>query len=573
MSEIVNLESVVHEENPTDIWNKHIQGAVSKFLKTAVVIDNQPWIRQSTSEEIIEVDTVEESGFGDERSELISPDTVPIESIHDLDLRSVSDVFSERGIACAFVLPDDLNKNQQEKKNRALLAAKVSDLVVIDWYLESKDSSLTLQILEDIARADTQENGRLRLICIYTGEPLNEAIFNDVKEHLKRGGVSLENMQGADLCAHSSSTIVVIKNKSETSAKKLPDELIKLFSKFANGLIPSFALAAVGAIRRNTHHMLTRFGASIDSAYISNRLITNPPGDVAELMRELMVAECDNALGLERIADEYLEKKTISLWLDAFSDKLQPVSYDVKSGNENKNITINREVLDCLLHHGIGDNDFKNNDGEKIRFPEIKRNKVSEAISGDVEKSKKAQNEFSRLVAFRREAYGSTTRLMNPGWFPSLTTGTILKFNEGGSERYLMCFTPACDTLRIQGSRPFVFIEGSECRRKYNLVVTNSKGDSVGVYFDKKYPVVKTFHFNPDNETQRVRATKEVNELEATKFFLNSVGDMPIKFEWVGEIRYSRATSEMASLANIWMRIGIVDSEYLRLAAKGHFKF
>ncbi|MGM7650074.1 hypothetical protein, partial [Serratia marcescens] len=60
---------------------------------------------------------------------------------------------------------------------------------------------------------------------------------------------------------------------------------------------------------------------------------------------------------------------------------------------------------------------------------------------------------------------------------------------------------------------------------------------------------------------------------EATKFFLNSVGDMPIKFEWVGEIRYSRATSEMASLANIWMRIGIVDSEYLRLAAKGHFKF
>ncbi|MCI2294127.1 response regulator receiver domain [Enterobacter sp. I4] len=544
-------------------WGEHIQGAVKKFLKTAVIIDNQPWIRMDAEKIKTNENDLRNTGMDGDMPQLTAPEIVTSSGAHDLDLRAISDVFSEKGIACAFVLPDDANKDKQQKLNRAINAAKVSDIVVIDWYLESKSAALTLEVLEEIAKSDSAENGRLRLICIYTGEPLTDNIFNDVIASLKKGGIDVDRISGENFCAHSKSTIITLKNKNQLPASSLPEALIQIFSRFANGLIPSFALAAIGAIRNNTHHMLTRFSANIDAAYVSNRLITNPPGDVAELMRELMVSECDNALGLERIADDYLESKTITKWLNYNQEKIKPLKYQDK----DKEIHINLDFISSLLKNGINDNDFMHDDGSRIAFPEKKRDLLSVSLTGSELVSKKCQNEFSKLVAFRRESTGSTTRLMNPEWLPSLTTGTILSYiNNEKQKKYLMCFTPACDTLRMSSSRPFVFIEGSAATsKKYNLVISSENGEDIGVFFDKRNPIVRTYSFSPDKETQRVRACKK------EKKYIFS--DNNIDFEWIGEIRYSRATSEMASIANNWMRIGIIDSEYLRLASKGHFKF
>ena len=73
--------------------------------------------------------------------------------------------------------------------------------------------------------------------------------------------------------------------------------------------------------------MVTRFGSHLDSAYVANRLISDPPEDVAEMMRELLVAECDNALGLESVADRYLDKYALTHWLAHNKDKFVEPSY------------------------------------------------------------------------------------------------------------------------------------------------------------------------------------------------------------------------------------------------------
>ncbi|MEY8709478.1 response regulator receiver domain [Mangrovibacter phragmitis] len=562
MSESNKMEGLTSES--CSAWNIHTHKAIMKFLKTAVIIDNQPWIRTGR----LPTTLYHDSGMDGPKKELTPPTQEHIDSPHDLDLRSVSDIFSEKGISCAFVLPDDSNNDRQQKINRALLAAKNSDLVVIDWYLESNSSGLTLQILQKIAENDSNENGRLRLICVYTGESLTSGIFSDIKKSLSSGGVTVSDIQDEVFCAQSKSTIIILRNKEKLPANELPDEVIRLFSRFANGLVPSFALAAVGAIRRNTHHMLTRFSQIIDYAYISNRLITNPPGDVAELMRDLIVAECDNALGLERIADEYLENEAINLWLDKFASSIKATTYK----SQDKEIAIDRSFIDSLLKAGIDDNGFQDINESKVSFPEKKRFLISEVLSGSKEKSKNAQDQFSRLVAFRRESYGSTTRIMNHTWLPSLTTGSVLRYTSNNTKKYLMCFTPACDTLRItEKSRPFVFIEGVENPKRYNFVISSQNGENIGISFEKKHPIVHTFMFTPDIETQRVRARK-VSTDSPPKFYFDSSDDISIEFEWLGEIRYNRATSEMASIANTWMRIGILDSEYLRLAARGQIK-
>jgi len=556
------------------IWSDHIQSAVGKFLKTAVVIDNQPYIKEFSHKKINQEQPKGNSGLGDDSAAiLVPPDEEAQAGAHDLDLRKVSDVFAENGVACAFVLPDDAINDDEAKKARALCAAKASDIVIIDWYLKRQDASLTLQILKEIAESDCQENGRMRLICVYTGEPLDNSIFGDVKTHLAEGGLKLHDVEGMEFCASKDSTLVVLLNKEDVPAELLPCKLICLFARLADGLIPAFALAAVGAIRKNTHHMLTRFGKSLDSAYIANRLITNPPGDVAELMRELLVAECDNALGLDSVADDYLERDSISKWLDKNEQVFIRKNFEVKVEGVKKSISTDRETINGLLSYGLSDKGITIDGSNRVGFPEFHRGKISESLAGSQINARRAENEFSRLVSFRREAFGLSASLISPNWKPSLTTGTVLRYQDNDHFRYLMCFTPACDALRIEEPRPFVFLEGTENTKPYNMVMKVEGGRSVGLHFDKKYPVVRTFLFSPDKETQRVRGEKKDLDGQPSCFVFNSLEGEVIEFTWLGEIRYGRASSEMATLANVWMRIGVIDSEYLRLAGREHFPF
>ncbi|MEL7981627.1 response regulator receiver domain [Vreelandella titanicae] len=550
-------------------WNQHIKRAVSEFLKTAVIMDNQPWVREQNIDRSGQVASNEDTGFDEALPELVVPDSSAEGPTHDLDIRAVSDVFALNGIACAFVLPDDNVAEDQRKIERAVAAAKVSDLVVIDWYLKQQDESLTLNILQEIAKSDTRENGRLRLICVYTGEPLKDSILSDVSCFLKKGGVVTENVDKEEYCAVGEHTLVVIKNKTITPADQLPSDLISLFSHFAEGLIPAFSLAAVGAIRKNAHHMLTRFGKWLDSAYIANRLITDPPGDVSEMLRDLFISECDAALGLEAVADRYLETIPISFWLSNNKNSI--------GGQTHKKLDINGDLLLEILRNGVKDQKSFNGDTDDINIPQNSRNLISAALAGSLEASKKSEHEFARLVALKREAFGRSKLIGDENWKPTLTTGTLIKVklkdavvdehDETIPEifEYLICLTPACDTLRLNEITPFVFLRAKIEDRRYGIVLREKNGEEVCLRIDAKNPVLKTFFFAPDEEFQRVFAIKD--EDSDFKFLDSDDQD----FLWLGEVRYTRAASEMAGLVRNWMRIGISDSEYLRLTSEGKF--
>lgn len=454
-------------------WSQHIQGAVSEFLKTAVVIDNQPWVRPSKKKSATEAQEsgATDSGMGEETDYQATPPTTtaePEDHLHDIDLRAVSDAFVSQGVACAFVLPDDEDPtaSPELKIERAVAAAKISDLVVIDWYLADKSESLTLQILKRISESDSEENGRLRLICVYTGEPLKDSILEDIIKSLKDGGVTVEKSSEINYCATGENTVVAVFNKTETKAKDLPSELIKLFSRFSDGLIPAFSLAAVGAIRKNAHHILTRFGKFLDTAYISNRIITDPPGDVSEMMRDLFVAECDSAIGLEAVADRYLDTEGITKWINIKSSEIQ-----TQTQGET---VVDKSVLLQLLNEGIKAAVTMGERTKKI--PQKHHLLVSSALAGAKKDHRESEHEFARLAALKREAYGRSKLFSDQGWRPSLTTGTIVMYtprtdqNQGVAE-YLICLTPACDTLRLTGETPFVFLRTKVNEEKFGMVL------------------------------------------------------------------------------------------------------
>ncbi|UCV11314.1 hypothetical protein KI614_14375 [Dechloromonas denitrificans] len=642
---------------PEEIWQQHCMNAVKSFLKNVVIVDNEPY----TPPENAQLKTIQaplaipvDVGMGGVQAaaELSQPVTTQTQgdaltggadlTAHRLDIIEISDSFADAGLSCAFVLPKDTDTDSDAKKKRALKAAKAADVLIIDWHLEKQSPELTKEILKELAEQDINEGNRLRLICIYTGNMVTVEILNEAVSALGSGGIDLSKVDGET--AKSAACLLAIVNKYTVPSSDLPEKIITLFTKLNDGLIPSFALASVGAIRKNTHHLLTRFESDLDSAYIANRLITDPPEDIAELMRDLLVAEFENSLSYDAVADEYLTPKPIENWLqtkiktpnsnkaestetshikletiktkitknrkevasalDIRNEDVQAIEQAIGAKIDNiktkekrvaikKEGDVNMELINQLLKHGINDKGVNKPASEtpQIDIHESNRKHISAFLSGSTQESINRENKFSRMVALRREAFGSHKAPWNTSWVPSITTGTILKLktiekdkkNESAVEpngenndninsadskeksTYYICLTPACDTLRLEEKSAFSFIKAEENTKSYNLVVKNEDGLDLHLKFSTKSPEIFTFKFAPDPIKKRVIGERVDDGNNKFKFPRSDVQE----FIWMGEMRYSRAVSEIAKISSTWMRIGLIDSEHLRIAAKG----
>ena len=661
------------------LWLDHCKKAVRKFLKNVVIIDNEPVVRENRlppsslpadsavhgsggastgiTNDIGNYDLVPgDFGLGalatSLRSSMLSsvdissptqsstskpsPNEVSqgaklesgVAETHTLDIRTVSDAFAEAGLACAFVLPE-LNTPDEEKIiKRSLSAASIADIVILDWYLKEKSSTLTQKILEQIARADCNSHGRLRLICIYTGQRTLGNVLMDAQGALKSGGLSASAIPGFPNAVKSKNCVLMVLNKHETSANALPAAIIDAFTILSDGLVPSFALAAVGAIRNNMHHMLTRFDKDLDAAYIGNRLITDPPEDVAELMRDLLVNECDSSLTIDAVGEEFLASSAIKKWLGARHRAPEPMaakaapnqadpsqviqklikqlsadrpnaakSYEtdvatIESLERNLRETlallkgkgrdaptkvtklehVSLPMIEDLLEHGINDKGINPAPGAKlsVEIAEKHRRHISAYLAGSVTASESSENKFSRLVGLRKEAFGGNGIALDAAVSPALTTGSILSFCEGAEvgpvkPSYLLCLTPACDMLRLNGARAFSFIEAFESASAYNIVIKDSGGKDIFLRFDTKLPEIRTFKFLPDLDRKRV-VSRPVESHASGIFEFDSTSGL--KFAWLGELRYSRIVSEVGKIMGTWMRIGVIDSEFLRIMGK-----
>ncbi|WP_248805518.1 response regulator receiver domain [Pseudomonas sp. MWU13-2100] len=197
------FEGEASEVNSHDSWLEHCLTAAKKFLKNAVVIDNEPFVEGPRKvSDVSSVIAPFDDGMGtleivgSESASIVEPGDSFLESVaeHQLDIRKVSDAFAEKGLNCAFVLPDDSNFDEELVVRRVLNSALISDIVVIDWYLYKNSSALTRRILKEIALSDVAENGRLRFICVYTGQTIAEQVYEDIKESLKGGGVHVDSV-------------------------------------------------------------------------------------------------------------------------------------------------------------------------------------------------------------------------------------------------------------------------------------------------------------------------------------------------------------------------------------------
>jgi len=152
--------------------------------------------------------------------------------------------------------------------------------------------------------------------------------------------------------------------------------------------------------------------------------------------------------------------------------------------------------------------------------------------------------------------------------------GTIL--SDKSHKKYFYCITPACDTIRLKNKkRSFVMIELEKPDGKPSLLIPI--GDKVEKFrINPKPYCIRTFEFKGDDTNGRVMAKVEVTEQQKKSFVFEAIGNAEgetVKLEWLGEVRRNRANRDMAELNREWLRLGIKDSEYLRLASKGYAEF
>lgn len=572
-------------------WKELTLEAVQEFVTSAVVIDDSPELRREESD-VVEVNSIEAVadddglGYDADNGDIPLSESEGLESYedsgndHNIYIQDLTHAFQKSSIPCSFILPRETDV-EEDIANDIAKAANLADILVLDWHLKNKLPVVAMSALRKIAEVDALQNGRVRLICIYTGESVENLrdIYKAAENALEDGGLSFTESNPESQKGRGEHHYLMVLQKQSVIDVDLPEKLLEAMTELANGILPSFALAAIAALRKNAHHIASRFPKELDAAYAGNRLITDPASDIDELMRSLIISDFDSAIGLERVADRMLGSERINEWIRVNNYPKNTPNTDINGKNsaaEAITIKMDKEFI-CGLNTGYVDgnrNEAVFMNGSKYQFNETQKSKVSSTFhdGGSVEAIKKAtmntEGKFARLVALKREAYGQSKLFSEKQWCPSLALGTLLRLSpDQGNVQYLYCLTPACDTVRLRGvDRGFVFLKLEEVnadKAKKDLIITLSDTTEVKLRINLSPWHICTYIFKGDNNIGRVMATKEE---ESSMFFFMSE---ETKLEWLGEVRHDRAMRDMAELNRAWMRLGVMDSEYLRLASKG----
>jgi Response receiver domain len=99
-----------------------------------------------------------------------------------LNAKALTDAFLKQAVICGLYKPDPGEQIVDVSRNAALHA----DVIVVDWYLEGQNSQKAKEIICDVLREDLKENGRLRLITVYTSQPGCAALASELFEELER---------------------------------------------------------------------------------------------------------------------------------------------------------------------------------------------------------------------------------------------------------------------------------------------------------------------------------------------------------------------------------------------------
>jgi len=545
-------------------FEKHCRAIASDFLQTVVIVDNQPEPEAKTVEGPATRSRATSPLKAAAKPRKEADDTVAAQAetdSHRLEYRTVANAFAAKGLTCGSFYPDQEKLRRSEIVETSVDIARHADVAILDWQLEDGSPDAAIEIVGKLLSEDRDIGGRLRLIAIYTAATPLE----DQTKTLKDALPDLPLVQTSPVTLEDKNCRIRFFNKPTIGSQygddtnvvawnQLPDRVEQEFADFTKGLLRSFALKSVASIRADTHRILAQFPPELDGAFAGQRASLPDPDDAGRLMKDVMLSEISNSIETMDVPSATLGSVAAQKWLADQSKLHSPkanIQFKPKPGGltyNEKSLNIDAVARRYLLKAGLSEKTDGN--GTQLK-------KIFSAFYADNAESDKAQRKFSMLTTLVTHPGRGGDRL--PVRKPILTLGVLLEEvpDGDGTAQRLLCLQPRCDSVRLTKERGFLMVELEKDNSTFDLIVMDDQ-EPTSFRLNHKDPRLTTIVFKPSKTEKAVVADKS----DGAWVFLDS---QDRRWRWLGEVRETQVLSYVAKLTGNYSRIGIDQSEWLRL--------
>lgn len=487
-----------------------------------------------------------------------------------LDAKKLIEKSLDLGIVCSVLR---VTKSDRSSK-RLVKAARNADIVSLDWEVEGDGGELARDVIVGIVKSDIRQNGRVRLISIYTAMRNRQDILKKIRDKLKsdcQGSYQISDgcVTNKDESGAASLRIVCLLKPNgirktrvsqvphEVDEQGLPEKLLSEFGKLSEGLLGNAAMATIASVRDVTHHVLKMFDGKMDGPYFQHRATIEQPHEAENYAIDMVLSEIKKSVIRKNIT-LFVNKEAIGRAIsEKFSGADQTLTYrtKIKGGvSKETNFDLTEAQAIQLICDGLTHFSAKGLASQVANFNKKGAKKFLSTLFE--EKIEDALHELARFASISQlgfQPHGH--RALVGDLAPSLTTGTIIKPIRVNA--YYICLQAICDTVRRTEISPFifakltkvdevgrqpVFVVPTSAARKTSYITLATESDA--------YTNLEYIKFEPEEQTEIVVASK-IRKGEYRFIDVNGVS-----YKWLGNAKGRRSMRAAQSVAKSMERIG-----------------
>lgn len=520
--------------------------AARDFLRSAVVVDDQPYLEPSQSPAppsdaadptIAEIPVAE------------PPPPEDGELTGQLDVEAVVRAFASLGIVCAVIKPSQTDDPPDQV---VLNAAAGADLIVLDWELYRDDGARATNLIRSLA---TRPARGWLVIAIYTKSERLSQIAERV-ENVVREACGGADREGLAIRASGIAVHVLAKPTTEraqitpdtpvVSPEELPTRLVEMFAQAAGGLLSNAALRGLTALRDGAPVVLRAFDGGIDPGFVAHRLLLPRPSDAEDQAVALLAAEFAAMLESAGIEAE-VNHAAIRSWLDARGIKsdseITPTLWDAvfkPSASSGRFAAVVSALERGITATSVNGREMSLRDGGFKSAAGLFSPSSADGIS--------ANTRFAHLMSIESRYRADP---------PTLGLGTICQ----GDDEVWVSLQPACDSVRLRAPAAFPLVPLREVTDAEQFALVIVDGGSPRYFTPPtKFRNVQVRTFTPDAERGEVLASTA-----GEGWIFRDNEDR--SYRWLATLREQHAQRLARRFADRLSRLGLEESEWLRLSA------
>ena len=474
------------------------------------------------------------------------------------------------GLICSVLRP----KKEEDIKDRVVAAARVADIVCLDWEIYGDGGETASKIISKIIKDDDNQNGRVRLIAIYTVDSRNEEILNKVFNAIPKQLIEAQklNQKQFEIESNTSTRIIFL---LKTHGKKyllephkayqvdesdLPKRLQMEFARLSKGLLSNVALATIASIRRSTHHVLSMFTDQMDGPYFHHRALIENPEDAEQYAVEIVLSQIKGTINKKRISDRFTGRKAIEARIEEIGERfdINKIYYEM-NGTLTSHELQPQSSVDITIE-GLNDKKFKN---LPSKTKSILKNYYSSLFADSWKSARLSMLKFAALTEI--QAFPGSYLYKSDGLYPQLGLGTIIEDEHDAKEKkYLLCLQASCDAVRINNSSNFLFVElVEELNNPKHVVTVCNMAPKKWIMWGSSLRI-HTVRCDPLN-SRRVRKREPSTPYRFennSEFYFEDVAKN--KYRWIADMKRRRALRIAQNLGQNIARLGFEEFEPYR---------